>query len=72
MTTPETYTVETVAYGIWRVVARHLGGKCVFMTEDHLAALRTRDELDRAYREGFYHGLLTGHGEVHSREDVAA
>lgn len=59
----QTYVVETQSFGVWRVLALHLNGRCVHLTSSELEAKRMRDELDRAYREGFYHGLLIGHGE---------
>lgn len=58
------YRVETVAHGSFAIVRFGDDGReTIYVTSDQLAAIRTRDELERAEARAFKAGLIVGHAE---------
>lgn len=55
------FVVRTLARDTWAVLSR---GIKVYVTTDRIAALRVRDELERADRQAFYEGLIIGADEA--------
>lgn len=58
--TEPTFEVRTIERNTWAVVR---GRDRVFVTTDWVAAVRTKDELNRADRRAFYEGLIVGASE---------